>query len=325
MAFKQWTRRDFLKAGTAALAAPAIVPARVLGLDGAAPPSETVRIGVIGCGGRASFIKEGRDVKAFRVVAACDIQIDKAEKFARTHAGGAKWGVYDDFRQMIEKEKLDGVMVETPTHPRAWISILAMQAGADVYIEKPMCLTVAEGRAIVKAARKLKRVTQIGTQQRSMPINNWASDLIKNGALGKIKTVLAPNFVGPFRWTRTSAKDVQTPVDRWWDIWLNQTELRPYDTALHRDWMRWWDYDGGGLTFGVTGWGAHSYDQVNRALGTDNTGPVAVILEEKVAELPSGKFDRIIKKDEPVIGLTGDIDTGIKYFGMAKQTGPRAA
>ena len=98
---------------------------------------------------------------------------------------------------MIDKEKLDGVMVETTTHARAWIVMQAMQAGMDVYIEKPMCLTIAEGRAMVNAARKYNRVTQVGTQQRSMPINNWASDLVKNGAIGKVLTVIAPNFVGP--------------------------------------------------------------------------------------------------------------------------------
>jgi len=76
-------------------------------------------------------------VKAFQVVAACDIQIQKAENYARRNSHGQKWGVYDDFRQMLDKEKLDGVMIETPTHPRAWIAIQVMQAGPDVYIEKP--------------------------------------------------------------------------------------------------------------------------------------------------------------------------------------------
>ncbi len=82
-----------------------------------------------------------------------------------------------------------------------------------------MCLTIAEGRAMVNAARKLGRVTQVGTQQRSMPINNRASDLVKNGALGKIRVVEAANFVGPFRWTKTSSADVTEPVESWWDTW----------------------------------------------------------------------------------------------------------
>jgi len=202
--------------------------------------------------------------------------------------------------------------------------MLAMQAGMDAYIEKPMCLTIAEGRQTVKAARKLNRVTQVGTQQRSMPINNWASDLVKNGAIGKIKVVLAPDFVGPFRWTKTSSKDVKEPVEPWWDVWTNQAELRPYDPGIHHGWARWWDYDGGGLCFGVTGWGTHSYDQINRALGTDDTGPVEVILEEPVADRETGKFVGRETVGGVVIGDTGDIDTGTDYHGMAKLAGPRA-
>ena len=195
---------------------------------------------MIGCGGRAGFAHEGADVPGFQVVAACDLQIELAQQFAQRMKIEGKWGAYDDFRKMIgEEEKLDAVMVETPTHPRAWIAIQAMQMGMDVYIEKPMCLTIAEGRAMVNAARKLGRVTQVGTQQRSMPINNWASDLVKNGALGKIRAVLAPNFCGPERWTKTSSKDIEGSVERWWDIWTNQAELRPYDPAIHHGWARW--------------------------------------------------------------------------------------
>jgi predicted dehydrogenase len=322
MTRNQFTRREILKS-TAALALPVLVPASVLG-RGMAAPSETVRVGVIGCGGRSRLVREGADVKGFQVVAACDLERKRAEAWVKELSGGKKWGVYEDFRQMIEKEKLDAVMVETPTHPRAWIAIQAMQAGVDTYIEKPMCLTIAEGRAMVNAARKYNRVTQVGTQQRSMPMNNWASDLVKNGKLGKILTVLAPNFVGPDRWTKTSTKDVKGPVDKWWDIWTNQAELRPYDIQLHRGWARWWDYDGGGRCFGVTGWGTHSYDQVNRVLGTDDTGPVEILLEEPVAERDTGRFAPRSTVGGEYIGDTGDVDTGTPYHRMAKLVGPRA-
>ncbi len=324
MSRSKWTRRDMLKASAAAVAAPALVPGTVLGLDGAAPASETVNVGVIGCGGRARLIREAADVKAFRVVAASDCEFPKAQAYVKELSGGAKWGVYDDFRKMIDQEQLDGVMAETTTHARGWIVITAMQAGMDVYIEKPMCLTIAEGRAMVNAARKLRRVTQVGTQQRSMPINNWASDLVKNGAIGKIRAVIAPNFVGPFRWTKTSSADVKGTIDPWWNMWTSQAELRPYDAAIHRGWARWWDYDGGGLCFGVTGWGTHSYDQINRALGTDDTGPVEVLLEEPVADRPTGKFVGRETVGGVIIGDTGDVDTGTGYHGMAKLTGPRA-
>jgi predicted dehydrogenase len=323
---RRCTRRQVLKAGAAVagMAVPALVPGRVLGLAGGAPASETVNVGVIGCGGRARFIREAADVPAFRVVAAADCELPRAEAYAKELCGGARWGVYSDFRKMIDQQKLDAVMVETTTHARAWITILAMQAGMDVYIEKPMALTIAEGRAMVNAARRFGRVTQVGTQQRSMPINNWASDLVKNGAIGKVLVVIAPNFVGPERWTKTSSADVQGPVEPWWDTWTNQAELRPYDPEIHHGWARWWDYDGGGLCFGVTGWGAHSYDQINRALGTDDTGPEEVILQEAVAVRETGKFVPRETVGGVVIGETGDVDTGTDYHGMAKLSGPRA-
>ena len=320
-------RRDFLRtsaAMAAGISLPYLIPFHVLGGPDQPGANEKVRVGVIGCGGRSRLIRGAADVPAFQVVAACDCDFPRAEAYVKELSGGAKWGAYADFRQMIEKEKLDAVMVETTTHARAWIVIQAMQAGMDVYIEKPMCLTIAEGRQMVKAARKYNRVTQVGTQQRSMPLNNWASDLVKNGALGKIHTVLAPNFVGPFRWTKTSSKDVKTPVEPWWDTWTNQAELRPNEPGIHNGWARWWDYDGGGLCFGVTGWGTHSYDQINRALGTDDTGPVEVVLEEPVAERDTGKFVGGQTVGGVKIGDTGDIDTGTDFHRMAKLSGPRA-
>lgn len=324
MSQHKFTRRQVLQAGTAAIALPAFLPAHILGREGKAAPSETVRVGVIGCGGRSRVITEGADVKGFEVVAACDCVLQRAEDFVKELSGGKPWGVYEDFRTMIEKERLDAVMVETTTHARAWITVIAMQMGMDVYIEKPMCLTIAEGREMVNAARHFGRVTQVGTQQRSMPINNWASDLVKNGALGKITTVRAPNFVGPFRWTKTSSADVTGPVEPWWDVWTNQAELRPHDPELQYGWAKWWDYDGGGLCFGVTGWGTHSYDQINRALGTDDTGPVEIILEEPVADRETGRFAPRETVGGVIIGDTGDIDTGTDYHGMAKLSGPRA-
>ena len=323
MSKRPWTRRGVLKAGAASLALPAMVPARALGLGGA-PASETVNVGVVGCGGRAHFIREGDDVAGFRVISACDVQRERAEQFAKAHAGDASWGVYDDAREMFEKEPLDAVMVITTTHARANVSIQAMQAGLDVYLEKPMCLTIAEGRYLVNAARRYGCVTQVGAQQRSMPINNWGSDLVKNGAIGRIRVVEAPNFVGPFRWTETSSADVTGPVEPWWDLWTDQAELRPYDTRLHHGWARWWDYDGGGLVFGVTGWGTHSYDQINRALGTDDTGPTEILLEEPVAERETGRFAPRETVGGVILGDTGDIDTGTEYHGMAKLSGPRA-
>ena len=191
-----------------------------------------------------------------------------------------------------------------------------------------MCLTIAEGRAMVNAARKYHRVTQVGTQQRSMPINNWASDLVRNGALGKVPRCWPPTSSVLFAGRKLVAER-QGPVDRWWDVWTNQAELRPYDPDIHYGWASWWDYDGGGLCFGVTGWGTHSYDQINRALGTDETGPVEVLLEEPSASRDYGQ----VRRGRTVGGLSFVIgeDTGRVVAGYRRRllrhgqvTGPRA-
>ena len=293
-------RRDFLKAASF-LALPTLIPSHVLGAPGKPGANDKVNIGVIGLGGRATGLVRAAvlPVAEAQVVAVCDCLKPRCERFVKSVKPDAKWGMYDDFNKMYEKENLDAVMVETTTHARAWVTVHAMLAGMDVYIEKPMSLTIAEGREMVDAARKQKCVTQVGTQQRSMPINNWASDLVKNGAIGKIKVVRAPNFIGPDKWTGGEAEKMPSGKEGWWDVWTNQAEMRPYRKELHYGWARWWAYDGGGRCFGVTGWGAHSYDQVQRALGTDETGPVEVVLKEEPKVENSGKFDtRKIAEEE---------------------------
>jgi predicted dehydrogenase len=292
MAHKKWTRRQVLKTTGAALGLPYLVPSSALGLN-APGANERVNVAIIGLGGRArSIANTCKPIAGMRVVAICDCFKPLCDAFVKAVGQDQDWSTYEDFREMYDKEKLDGVMIETTTHARAWVAVHAMQAGMDVYIEKPMCLTIAEGRYLVNAARKHDCVTQVGTQQRSMPMNNWASDLVKNGAIGKIKTVLAPNFVGPDRWPGKPEQPLpQGGKTGWWEIWTNQAEFRPYHRELHRGWARWWAYDGGGRCYGVTGWGTHSYDQINRALGTDETGPVAVLLEEPVTIRPSGKYE----------------------------------
>ena len=298
MARHNWTRRDVLRAGGAvAISLPYFVPGHVLGQDGNARANEVVRIGVVGLGGRARGLVSDciKNIPEFRLAAISDCFSPLFGKFlGQIKEAGFEGNcpTYEDCDEMFDREKLDGVMVQTTTHARAWVSALAMQAGLDVYMEKPMALTVAEGRYLVSAARKWNRVTQVGTQQRSMPINNWASDLVKNGALGKVHTVLAPNFVGPLKWTNEPEQPMpEGGSEGWWDKWTNQAVFRPYHTRLHRGWMYWRDYDGGGKSFGVTGWGTHSYDQVNRALGTDDTGPVEILLEEPVAVSKAGPFE----------------------------------
>ena len=262
-------RRSFLKSSAAAVTAfPYIAPSTVLGAN------DRIQVGFVGVGGRATWLLQHEDFGAVNIAAVADCNLEQCYKAARLHPNGDKWHKYSSYRQLFDKEKLDAVFVETTTHARVLICFHALQAGLDVYGEKPLTLTVQEGRLLTSAVRHYKRVLQTGTQQRSMPINIYASGLVSSGKIGKIEKVIVCNFTGPKRWTPRPAMPMPEGLD--WDQWCNQTELRPYHTDLHRRWADWWDYDGGGQPWGVSGWGTHSLDQVQAALGVSTTGPVEI-------------------------------------------------
>ena len=268
-------RRSFLRS---AAAFPLIARPTVLGAN------DRINIGFIGLGGRGKYLIGKEDFGANRIVAISDCWAPRIEDAAGLQPPKVTWNKYPDYRKMFEKEKLDAVFIETTTHARVLIAIQAMQAGFDVYAEKPVCLTIEEGRTLVKAARYYRKVVQAGTQQRSMPINIYASKLVASGKLGRIEKVIVCNFIAPERWKPLPEEKMPEGLD--WDEWCNQTELRPYHTQLHKGWARWWDYDGGGQSWGVSGWGTHSLDQVQAALGTSETGPIEIWQDEPGQDKP---------------------------------------
>ena len=313
------TRRQFLAAAGLAVASPLVIPRSVFGQNGSPGANDTVKVALIGLGGRCSGIypNEIKPAAGLKVVSLCDFWPTRVTEFMKKFDGDFKPEQgYSDFRKMIEKEKPDGIMAETTTHQRAWTSAIAMQMGCHLYIEKPMVLTIEEGRYLVNCARKYKRVTQVGTQQRSLPLCLWACKQVQDGVLGKVKVVEAPNFVGPNIWTDQPGQPYpEGMTDEIWDLWTNQAVFRPYHPQIHRGWANWWDYDAGGRSFGVSGWGTHSYDQVNMALGTNETGPVEILLEEPCEIRESGKYDE---------RTVGEDETGAGYYRQARLTGPRA-
>ncbi|MFH1922180.1 MAG: Gfo/Idh/MocA family oxidoreductase [Planctomycetota bacterium] len=272
-------RREFLRYSAAAgISIPFLVPANVLAAPGQPGANDRIQVAVIGLGGRARWLLEHADFSGAQVVALADCFLPRCHEAAKLSPEGDKWNKYQDYHEMFDKEKLDAVFVETTAHARVLTCIHAMEAGLDIYGEKPLTLTVAEGRTLVNAVRKCNRVLQTGTQQRSIPINAWASKFVREGGIGKVHTVIACNFDGPERWTPKPAQPMPDGLN--WDQWCNQTELRPYHKELHFGWARWRAYDGGGQGWGVSGWGTHAYDQVQCALGTDDTGPVEIVPEE---------------------------------------------
>lgn len=285
MAANGLQRRDFLKTAVGAIiAVPYFVPSTALAAPGRPGANDRICVGLVGSGHRPhDLTKESPADLNFVAVADCDLRqitgyLD-ALKDIPDSIIAEDCRRYQDYREMFDRENLDAVFVATTTHARALICIHAMQAGLDVYAEKPLTLTIEEGQYLIRAERKYERVVQVGTQQRSIAINNFGSDLVRDGAIGKVHTVICPNFIGPE--LRRELASEPTPPEMNWDMWCHQTELIPYSPALHPGlgrWGRYRDYDGGGLGWGVTGWGAHAFDQVQRALGTDGTVPEEIWL-----------------------------------------------
>ena len=276
-------RRDFLRCAAAAASAPIVVPGRVLGRDGGVAPSNRIALGQIGFGWiGGSHLNGFLHNDRVQYIAACDCFEERrlmAQQRIDDRFGGKVCKAYRDFRVMLERSDLDAVVIAVPDHWHAIIAITAAEAGKDIYCEKPMTLTVEEGRVLERAVHHYKRVLQCGSQMASMPINNHANRLVREGALGKLKEVSIWNLESPERWVPRPAEPMPDGLD--WDAWCNQTPLRPYHSLLHKGWARWRDYDGGGLSWGMTGWGCHTLDQVHRGIGTQDTGPVEIHLRDR--------------------------------------------
>ena len=247
--------------------------------------NDRIRVGFIGAGGRAKWLMKNEQFTGAQIVAVADCWPQRLAELEGIRPDAGDWKRYTHYRQLLDHAKeLDAVFVETPTHARALICLEAMQAGLDVYAEKPLALTVEEGQLLTRAARRYKKIVQVGTQQRSMPINIHASRLVRDGKIGRVKEVIVCNFLAPARWKALEPEPMPAGLD--WEQWVNQTEMRPYHSQMHRGWMKWRDYDGGGQSWGVSGWGTHSLDQVQAALGTDHTGPVEIQVESVAPDSP---------------------------------------
>jgi predicted dehydrogenase len=267
------SRRSFLEstaAGGALLALPASTyRAALLAQD---KPSETVRVGCIGVGNQG---KGNLNQVRKHVVAVCEADKDRlAAAAADVEKGGAKPQAFADHRKLLEMKDLDAVVVTTPDHWHALMTIDACKAGKDVYCEKPLTLVVAEGRAMVTAARENKRVVQTGSQQRSGKEFRQACELVRNGALGKL-TGVKVGLPGP-NWTQRAkgpVADSDPPPALDYDRWLGPAPERKYNAnRVHYLFRFYWDYSGGQQT----NFGAHDLDIAQWGLGMDDSGPVAV-------------------------------------------------
>ena len=307
-----FSRRRFLRSGGAAAALlagglPDLVPASVRGAN---PPSSRIQIGCIGTGNRGFeilnlFLKHDHA----RVVAVCDVNRGssgyrdekqflgrepaqkRVNEFYAAQAGDAGYhgcDAYTDFRDVLARKDIDAVTVVVPDHWHAVMTIRACEAGKDIYCEKPMSLTVREGRAMVKAVRQHGRVLQTGSHERSNPQTRRACELVRNGRIGRLKRVVT--FVGYHNKTGPGPGWQPAPVPEGFDYetWLGPAPRAPYhpDRCLYR--FRFiYAYSGGQ----ITNYGAHSNDMAQWAMGTDDTGPVEVELLDAKFLPPGSLFD----------------------------------
>ena len=207
--------------------------------------------------------------KNVQLVAACDVDANRlADAITRSKLSGIE--PYEDFRALLDRKDIDAVTVVTPDHWHALITIAAIRAGKDVYCEKPMTLTIDEGKAVLKVANASRQIMQVGTQQRSDPRFHLACELVRNGRLGtisRVETRVGSNPKQKTFWTGS------IPSGLHWNFWLGQTPYVPYiKERCHYDFRWWYEYSGGKLT----DWGAHHNDIAQWGLGADETGPIAV-------------------------------------------------
>jgi predicted dehydrogenase len=276
------TRRTFLKSSIASIASVSLVPRHVLGGQGFTPPSEVLTRAVIGVGGMGMGHVTSINT-ACKLLAVCDV--DKAHLAKALEAGGPDVKGYHDFREVLERKDIDIVHVPTPPHWHALISIAAAKAGKDIWCEKPLSRTIAEGEAVVAAVAKYKRIFRLNTWFRfDSPFYGMGvsvkpiKKLVQAGMFGwPLKITLGANT--GFDWKqnlwcgRTDLTPQPVPAELDYDLWLGPAPEKPYHPhRVHGSFRGYWDYDGGGLG----DMGQHYLDPVQYILGKDDESPTHI-------------------------------------------------
>jgi len=237
---KRLTRRDFVKKSAIAGVTMAMPFSRVHGANG------NIRVGVAGIHGRGgALIKEFHDLHGVQIVALCDVDSSVLDKRVKEFKDrNEKVDGYEDYRRMLEDKSIDVVAVATPDHWHVPIAAAAVVAGKDVYVEKPLSHTIAEGRLLVNLARKYSRMVQQGTQSRSSDGITEGIEYLKSGKLGKVRMAKAINH--QLRGPIGREPDSEVPPGVNYDLWLGPAPKRPFNkNRFHYNWHWFWDYGTG--------------------------------------------------------------------------------
>ncbi len=322
-------RRNFLKNGILASAAavivPTIIPAKVLAKAGKrVGANDKIVLGAIGTGSRfrGGLAKSFTDLPNVSFAAVADVDFRRTKQGV-TLAGGEGVDAYQDYRYILDRQDIDGVVVASPDHWHAKHSIDAAMAGMDIYCEKALTLTVEEGRAMVNAVRKNRRILQCGSQQRSWNTFYQACMLIRNGYIGKVNKVIGINYAGPWE-NALPGKAIPEGVD--WDAWMGPVQPHPFNENLinsrsNPGWLSIKDFCGGE----ICGWGAHGLDQIQWALGMDESGPSEVWVEgvpyKPWIATPKSSAGRFFGAKETIIHYTYPGDIHVELSNNANPNG----
>ena len=293
---KQLSRRQFIgRAGMTltGITAPFIIPSSVWSKTVDELPSNRITLGFIGVGKQGLGLLRGfLNTPGTQVLAVCDVDELKLQRaknmvmqhdsFRATGTNARTCAAYRDFCEIVNRTDIDAVVIATPDHWHAIQSIAAIRSGKDVYCEKPLSLTISEGRAMVNQARKYYRIFQTGSMQRSDAKFRHACELVRNGYIGEIRNVrvsIRTGFLSHPIYCDLSAESVPAELD--WELWQGPAPTRPFNAILAPPisfdgfpaWRNYYDYSGGGMT----DWGAHHFDIAQWGLGMDDSGPVEII------------------------------------------------
>jgi predicted dehydrogenase len=276
---KKTSRREFVKRSAATAAGifvvPNIIPSSVLGMGRKIAPSNRVVIGAIGTGSQGmSNMGDFLDLKdAVQFVAVCDVdssRLAKAKERVDAANKNSDCRTYADFREFLEKEKLDAVSIALPDHWHGIIYTAAVNKKLNVYGEKPICRTIKDGRTIVAAVKKNNIIWQTGSWQRSQAHFRKGAELVINGRIGKIKYIEVGLPDGNRGIGTPPVKEVPPELD--WEMWLGPAPKVAYRGVSHWDWRWILDYSGGQLT----DWAGHHIDIANWGAGLEHTGPIEI-------------------------------------------------
>jgi predicted dehydrogenase len=322
---KNLSRRKFIQTGITGVIGLSVLPL----LKGCkVGVNDTIRLGIIGLGQQTVYLVNGfQKIPGVKIVAGCDVYGIKRQRFENmvksyqeSTQQTVEVDIYEDYQDLLARKDVDAVIIATPDHWHAIMTLDAVRAGKDIYLEKPVTFTIEEGKAIVKAVRDNNLVLAVGSQQRSDLRFQHAVNLVRDGKLGTLRKINA--WVGPPP-TPYDLPEEQVPADLNWDKWLGPIPFIHYNSRLNPPisldppqnetfWANWRYYreTGGGF---LTDWGAHNFDIAQWALNKDNGGPVQII----PAGMEGSDYIRFVYENGVVVAnepFTEDRGFGVKFW-----------